>query len=151
MLVSRDVHWKNRVFSRSWKFRLPTNVHTTEVSKRLEVDFQQISIPWKCPKGWKLTSNRCPYHGSVQKVGSWLPTNFHTMEVSKNWKLTSNKSPYYGSVQKVGSIMEICWKSQWFPWSGEDTIFPLVRVRICGIGRHSTALLALRHESIPQG
>ena len=91
-----------------------------EVSKRLEVDFQQISIPWKCPKGWKWTSNKFPYHGSVQKVGSWLPTNFHTMEVSKRlevdfqqisipwkcpkgWKLTSNKFPYHGSVQKVGS------------------------------------------------
>ena len=101
----------------SW---LPTNFHTMEVSKRLEVDFQQISIPWKCPKGWKLTSNKFPYHGSVQKVGSWLPTNFHTMEVSKRlevdfqqisipwkcpkgWKLTSNKFPYHGSVQKVGS------------------------------------------------
>ena len=37
-------HWKNRVFSRSWKFRLPTNFHDT--------------------------SNKFPYHGSVQKVGS---------------------------------------------------------------------------------
>ena len=124
----------------SW---LPTNFHTMELSKRLEVDFQQISIPWNCPKGWQLTSNKFPYHGIVQKVGSWLPTNFHTMELSKRlavdfqqisipwncpkgWQLTSNKFPYHGRVQKVGSIMEICWKSQWFPWSGEDTIFPVM-------------------------
>ena len=46
-----DDHWKNRVLYKLWKFRLPTNFHTMEVPKRLEVDFQQISIPWKCPKG----------------------------------------------------------------------------------------------------
>ena len=28
-----------------------------EVSKRLEVDFQQISIPWKCPNGLKYHRN----------------------------------------------------------------------------------------------
>ena len=71
-------------------------------------DFQQISIPWKCPKGWKLTFNEFPYHGSVQKVGSWLSTNFHITEVSKR--------------------LEVPWKfvgSRKFPWSGEDTIFPM--------------------------
>ena len=70
-----------------------------EVSKRLEVDFQQISIPWKCPKGWKLTSNKFPYHGSVQKVGSGLPTNFHTMEVSKrlevSWKFVGSRNDFH--------------------------------------------------------
>ena len=36
----------------------------------LSTNLQRISIPWKCPKGWKLTSNKFPYHGSVQNVGS---------------------------------------------------------------------------------
>ena len=68
----------------------PTNVHTMEVSKRLEVDFQQMSIPWKCPKGSKLTSNKCPYHGSVQKVGSimeicWKRTRFFQCGLVKSY------------------------------------------------------------------
>ena len=67
--VVTTMHWKNRVLSRSWKFRLQTNFHTMEVSKRLEVDFQQISIPWKCPKGWK-------YHGNLLEVAM----------ISMNWR-----------------------------------------------------------------
>ena len=100
-----------------------TDAHTGKIVSSPDhgnFDFQQIPVPWKCPKGWKLTSNKFPYHGSVQKGGSWLPTNSHTMEVSKRvevdfqqipipwkcpkgWKLTSNKFPYHGSVQKGGS------------------------------------------------
>ena len=41
--------------------QISKHFHTMEVSKRLEVDFQQISIPWKCPKGWK-------YHGNLLEV-----------------------------------------------------------------------------------
>ena len=51
-----------------FQFRIPTNFHNTsnkfpkdfytmKVCKRLEVDFQQISIIWKCPKGWKYHRN----------------------------------------------------------------------------------------------
>ena len=109
---------KNRVplqimeISTSNKF--PNNFHTMEVSKRLEVDFQQISLPWKCPKGWNLPSNKFPYHGSVQKVGICLPTNFHTMEVSKrlevSWKFVGSRNDFHDI-------------------SGEDTIFPMGRER----------------------
>ena len=109
-------------FPGSWKFRLPTNFHTMEVSKRLEVDFQQIPIPWKCPKGWKWTSNKFPYHGSVQKVGSWLPTNFQYMEVSKRleagfqqisipWKCPK-RWKYHGNLLQVAMISMI--------WRGHD-------------------------------
>ena len=45
------------------------------------------------------TSNKFPYHGSVQKVGSWLPTNFHTMEVSirleVSWKFVGSRNDFH--------------------------------------------------------
>ena len=84
-----------------------------QVSHKFPCYFQQISMI--LPTNFHVTSNEFPWY--FQQISMILPTNFHD---------TSNKFPYHESVQKVGSIMEICWKSQWFPWSGEDTIFPVI-------------------------
>ena len=97
---------------------LPWYGNLLEVNFQLFGHFHGMEI-WK---GWKLTSNKFPYHGSVQKVGSWLPTNFHTMEVSKKLEV---------DFQQI-SIPWKCpkgWKyhgnlSRWFPRSEED-IFPV--------------------------
>ena len=71
--------------------------HTMEVSKRLDVDFQQISIPWKYPKGWKLTSNKFPYHG--MEVSKRLEVDFQQISIPlkcpKGWKFVGSRNDFH--------------------------------------------------------
>ena len=69
-----------------------------------EVD--HVSLEKSCPLQIMeiSTSNKFPYHGSVQKIGSGLPTNFHTMEVSKrlekSWKFVGSRNDLHDLERK---------------------------------------------------